>query len=242
MTAKFAITAAVALSSLLLAAQPAKAEMKYFQDPAYQRINKDDPNPMEDLLDLADQGDTRAQYILGDLYGKGKGGLGKNTVKSRYWFETSARGGYSMAFIRLAAIAKRNHDYVSAYQWYTLDINSSHGDERKWSMSARDQLVQDTKMDKKTIKLATQASDDWVTKAKKLLKDQLAREKAARDYAEAHPKPDLEYLTTADATEAAAQSGGVKVNHPAGAKDAAPQKQQSQQQQPSNQQETHYND
>jgi len=241
MTKTLTAIAAVLTLSALLATAPAKAEIKYFQDPAYQQINKDDPNPMEDLIDLADQGDSRAQYILGDLYGKGKGGLGKNTVKSRYWFETSARGGYSMAFIRLAAIAKRNRDYISAYQWYTLDINSSHGDERKWSTSARDQLVQDAKMDKKTIKIALQASDDWVTKSKKLLKDQLAREKSARDYAEAHPKPDLEYLTTADATEASAESGGVKVNH-ANSKGGSPAPQKQAPSQSTKQQETHYND
>jgi TPR repeat protein len=95
---------------------------------------------MDDLVKLAEQGDVRAQYILGDMYGKGKGGLGRNLVKSRYWFESAALRGYDPAFTRLAALAKRQKDPVEAYKWYTLGISHTSGKLSRWSKKARENL------------------------------------------------------------------------------------------------------
>ncbi len=233
-------TSAVLFTALLLLATPAAAAgIQYFEDPPYQQINKDDPNPMEDVIGLADQGDQRAQYILGDLYGKGKGGLGKNQVKSRYWFERSARGGYTPAFIRLAAQAKRAHDYVAAAKWYTLDADHGGRDERKWSKDARADLVQSGKLKKTDVKLAAKAADEWLDDAPKLLKEQRAAEERARAYAEAHPQADLAYLDADNATDAAALSGGAKLPpKPKPTAKQAPEKAPA----PAPKQEKHYND
>lgn len=168
----------------LCAAAPARAAtgLKYYQDPTYQKINPAEPHPMADLESLAAQGDARAEYILGDLYGKGQGGLGKNRVKARYWFEVSARNGYKMAFIRLAALAKRAKDPVSAYKWYTLgkDAASWRSDEYEWCDSARDAVAQKYKMSAAQIAAAKTAAGDWKDRREDAMRRLEKREAEAR--------------------------------------------------------------
>jgi len=177
------LTTLTALACLTLLALPmaAKADLKFFEDPAYQQINKDDPNPMQDMIDLANQGDPRAQFILGDLYSKGQGGLGRNRVKGRYWFETAARNGYTMAFIRLAAQSKRAHDVDSTYKWYALAATYGTASEQAWSKDQLNQLVQSAKLTKKDIKEDDLLVKDWLQKSVGLLKEQKAREAHARE-------------------------------------------------------------
>ena len=150
----------------LLAAAPADAAgIKYFEDPVYQKLAPDDHLPMEDMMMLADDGDVRAMYILGDLFSKGKGGFPKNMTKAREWFETSARNGYAFSFIRLAALEKRERNFVTAYQWYTLAITHCDGDDRKWADKARDKLVEDAKLSEDDIKAAKTGSRQWQEQA-----------------------------------------------------------------------------
>lgn len=159
------------------------AGVRYYEDPVYKQLAPEDPHPMEDLVNLADQGDTRAQFIIADLYGKGKGGLGKNQVKSRYWFETAARKGYTMAFIRLAAMAKRNKDYVAAYKWYSLSMDDGTSRERKWSDKAREKLVKDAKMSKDDIRSAREDMNAWKSKRQDALAEEREHAQAAREAA-----------------------------------------------------------
>ena len=168
---------------LSLAPPAQAATIRYYEDPPYQPINKEDPHPMADLVALAEQGDGRAQFILGDLYGKGKGGLGKNQVKARYWLETAARNGYTMSFIRLAAMAKRARDYTAAYKWYSLSVDNGTSKERRWSSKARELLSKDGRISKDDQREAREAINDWLKKREKVLaedheKARLAREKA----------------------------------------------------------------
>ncbi len=167
-----------------LAAPAAATTIRYYEDPVYQPINKDDPHPMADLVTLAEQGDGRAQYILGDLYGKGKGGLGKNQVKARYWLETAARNGYTMSFIRLAAMAKRARDYVAAYKWYSLSIDNGSSKERRWSQKARELLSKDGKFSKDDQREGREAVNDWLKKREKVLAEDRERARLAREKAE----------------------------------------------------------
>jgi TPR repeat protein len=159
------------------------AGVRYYEDPVYKQLAPEDPHPMEDLVNLADQGDTRAQFIIADLYGKGKGGLAKNQVKSRYWFETAARKGYTMAFIRLAAMAKRNKDYVGAYKWYSLSMDDGTSRERKWSDKAREKLVKDAKLSKDDIRSAREDMNDWKSKRQQALAEEREHAQAAREAA-----------------------------------------------------------
>ena len=103
---------------------PAQASsVTYKSDPVFAPINEVDQHPLQGLFDLAHEGDPRAQYILGDLFAKGKGGISKDQDKARLLFEHSAKGGTPQAFIRLAALAKVNKNYRDAYMWYHLSID-----------------------------------------------------------------------------------------------------------------------
>jgi TPR repeat protein len=149
------------IAALLFCAAPASAQIKHLSDPVYEKMAPEDPHPMEDLLLLGKEGDTRAQFILGDLYGKGKGGLPRSVKKSREWFEKSARGGYAQSFIRLAALEKRVKKPEDAYKWYTLAIETLPAAERRWPQRARDELVKEHGLTTAQIRAARQAAQEW---------------------------------------------------------------------------------
>lgn len=157
--------------------------LQYYPDPIYRKLNAEDVVPMQDIIDMATQGDVRAQFIMGDLYSKGKGGLAKNIAESRRWFETSAIHGYYNSFIRLAAMAKNDGNPEEAWQWYTLAINGfDSGPERAYSIQARDALVEEEKMTREDIRNARKAMREWEDKRD----DQLRAERdAAREAARA---------------------------------------------------------
>lgn len=165
---------------LLMMTTSVQAEgIRYYSDPVYQKMAPEDEHPMDDLVTLAEQGDVRAQYILGDMYGKGKGGLARNLVKSRYWFESAALRGYDPAFIRLAALAKRQKDTVEAYKWYTLAISHAGGKLSKWARRARDNLkISGSQQDE-----AKHAAREWDGRQAENKRALSSKEKQAREAA-----------------------------------------------------------
>jgi len=151
-----------ALLTTALAVPPAQAEkIKYIPDPPYQTMADEDPHPMDDMKALAKEGDLRAQFILGDLYSKGKGALKKDPRQARYWFENSAYHGYGFSFIRLAALDKREKKPEEAYKWYTLCMEKLGGDERKWCDKSRDELAKSAKMTREQVKSAKKKAASW---------------------------------------------------------------------------------
>lgn len=155
----------------LLMATPVRAEeITYFEDPIYEKLNAEDHHPMEDMILLAEAGDTRAQFILGDLFAKGKGGLGKSEKKAREWFDMAARQGNHYAFIRLAALAKHKGDWVEAYQWYDLAVDEmTYGPDRDWAKAQREKLKTSGKVSKEDIDKAEDMADTWKSEARKKL-------------------------------------------------------------------------
>lgn len=158
--------------ALLLPALPAGAALVYYPDPAYKRLNDDDPQPMEEMLELAGQGDARAQFILGDMYQKGKGGLNKDLKESRRWFEESAMHDYGQAFVRLAAQAKRAKNWTEAWQWYALAISALDGRERDFAIKAREDLVESAQLSRDDLTLARKGVSDWKDKRDQHLHDE----------------------------------------------------------------------
>ena len=191
------------------------ATIRYYEDPVYKPLAAEDPHPMEDLVNLAEQGNARAQYILGDLYGKGKGGLGKNRVKARYWFETSARGGYTMAFIRLAAMAKREKDYIAAYKWYSLSADNGVGRERKWAQKSRELLAKDKKLSRDDIREAREAVNNWVRERETARAEDRERAKEAREQAQedGDTETETEKITGKSATQEQKKFKYIKKEH-----------------------------
>ena len=162
MIARYFLGTVICIGLATAAAVPAQADLKYYPDPAYKRLNSDDPQPMEEMVELANQGDTRAMFILGDMYEKGKGGLAKDLNLSKHWFEESAIHGYNQSFIRLAAMAKHDNNPVEAWQWYTLAIDSfDYGDTQQYAIRARKELTDGAKLSSDDTDKARKAMSDW---------------------------------------------------------------------------------
>jgi Sel1 repeat len=193
--------------ALMIAATPALAEnaamMKYQEDPVYKSIAPDDPHPMEDMIKLANECDARAQYILGDLYAKGKGGLPKNAKKGAEWFEKAARGGYPQAFVRLGALSKRAEDYAGAYKWYMLGAEYAPGAWRTQAQKSADALAERGAIDRDGIFEARKDVNLWKSEVREKAEAKAraereqqraeaekarAEEKAAREKAKADAK------------------------------------------------------
>jgi hypothetical protein len=165
---------------LLSCIAPAFAGMQYIPDPVYQSFDPADTSPMQDMLDLANGGDVRAQYILGDLYAKGKGGLAKNEKEGARWFEIAAKNGYFEAFIRLAALAKRQKNPVEAYKWYILAMHyMDYGPWRSYAAKAQNELEQNAKLTPADYDEAHKAASQWREAQRSAAEEEKAREAAA---------------------------------------------------------------
>lgn len=206
----------VALFCLSFAAVADAAGIHYFEDPVYVKINKDDEHPMDDLITLAAEGDARAQFILGDLYSKGKGGLARNSVKARYWFEISARHGFTPAFVRLGALAKHNRDYIGACQWYKLDADHAEGKEGAWSKSEYQRISKS--LSRNALREAEDGAKAWLSAQKDAMHAILKNEETAR---QTLPPPDL---GDTPVKKDDAKKDGVEKDEKTAVKEETPQK------------------
>ena len=103
-------------------------------DPVFTPMYENAPHPLEELFFLARSGDGRAQFILADLYLKGKGGVSENRDAALSLLEHSAKNGEDAALARLGAIAEANDDKAKAYGWYTvLQRSSKDRSYKKWA-------------------------------------------------------------------------------------------------------------
>lgn len=123
-------------------------------------------NPSKEFqvfLDLAKAGDSRAQFILGDIYAKGRSGLQQSDVKARKWFERAARQGYDPALVRLAALEKRVGDPVAAYKWYELALDRFNSDTKTYAFvkEAQRDLVREANLDGKQQGEARHLASLW---------------------------------------------------------------------------------
>ncbi len=142
------------------------ANIKYYKDPVYKKLASEDHHPMDELANLAEAGDVRAQFIMADLYSKGKGGLPLDMIAAKKWFEKAAIHGYHHSFIRLAVLAKKEKKYLKAWEWYTLAIRSlNHNEKRKFVIDARVELVKKHKLSKIDIEKARKNVIKWETNA-----------------------------------------------------------------------------
>lgn len=163
----------------------AKKSLIYYDDPVYKQIAEGDEHPMSDLLHLADKGDTRAQFILGDLYAKGKGGLVRDEKKGAHWFEESAKNGYGPSFIRLAALAKRRNDPIAAWSWYDLGSSYAEGRDARYASRARDALEKKAGLSTEDISAARKLSAEFRRAREEAEEKREAAARAQREEAEA---------------------------------------------------------
>ena len=116
------------------------AETTDFSDLSYDcwelwMVTQDDTAPMTDrdgaaaqLISKAEGGDPGVQYLVGKLYQNGPV-LIPDGVEARYWFDQSARQGYTPAQYELGKLLLSNdpevHDPVLGVQW--LEYATHHG-------------------------------------------------------------------------------------------------------------------
>lgn len=155
--------AVMALAAVLC--MPAQAEARtiaHQEDPPYKTLGPEDPHPMAELLHMAEENDVRAQFIVADLYYKGKGGLSKNKNKGKYWFERAAKLGYPHSFVRLAAIAKEEQRDIDAYKWYLLgEERARDGAMRSYIQSAMKDIRTTRNLSREDIKVAEKHASEW---------------------------------------------------------------------------------
>jgi len=139
-------------------------QISFFSDPVFVASHPDALHPLQDLIDLKNNGDARAQFILADLYSKGKGGFIKDPNQAKILFEKSARQGFKHGFIRLAALCKKDNSFKEAYKWYSLAIDAyPYGETRSFLVRARNQLSRDFEMSKRDIRDAKRSVKKWLT-------------------------------------------------------------------------------
>lgn len=195
----------------LLAPAAAHADLKYFPDPAYKRLNDDDPPPMSEMVDLAKDGDARAMFILGDMSEKGKGGLPQDRKLAYRWFEESAMHDYPQSFIRLAAMAKHDKNPKDAWKWYTLAIDGfDAGAAKDYCVQARKDLEASAKLTQDDLDQAHAAVNEWKNDRDKHLheeeeadakKEQDKKDQADKDAQVAKDKADKEQAAKDKADE-----------------------------------------
>ncbi|TVQ83053.1 MAG: hypothetical protein EA357_07595 [Micavibrio sp.] len=155
------VVSAVALPSAAFAAKQQR-QIPYFSDPVYEPLYEDAEHPLDMLIELAEDGDARAQFIMGDLYAKGKGGFPKDEEQAQHWFEESARNDYLHGFIRLAAMAERRGDMGEAYQWYSLGESRARRSDSARHLYMEERLAAlKEKLQRDEIREAERNARDW---------------------------------------------------------------------------------
>lgn len=184
------------LAAFFLALLPtaSMAEMKYYPDPVYKKLAPEDSFPMEEVMNLAAAGDARAEFIVGDLYAKEKGGLSKDPAKAGEWFEKAALHGNNQAFLRLAALAKRADKPIEAWQWYTLALASRlSADTEKFAVRARNELIEKSELTSEDLREGRAGVNEWREKRSEAIRAERAA--AADAMPEITPHSEAQHFT-----------------------------------------------
>lgn len=138
--------------------------IRYFSDPIHPSVNDNfQGHPLAHLKSLAeDKNDARAQFMMGDMLAKGKGGFAKDEGAASLFFQQSGKGGNPYAFIRLAAMAEKQHQMLEAYQWYSIGVDYfPKGENRLYMIRQKNQLSRDHKFTNSEIRKIKQNIKIW---------------------------------------------------------------------------------
>jgi len=142
---------------LLLFAAPAFAE----EEAALPSPRSATTSGPQDLIDLAEDGNVMAQFILGDIFSKGKAGVDKDLDVAQAWFTRAAASDHRFAMIRLAAVYKAKGEHVQAYKWYDLALDRFEDEEtpHAYLENRQDELTK--KMTEEEIDQAEDLARKW---------------------------------------------------------------------------------
>ena len=112
---------------------------------------------------LAERGDARAQYFLGELYEQGRG-VERDHRQAARWYERAANQGEARAQNALGILAIRGlgipRDPVEAYKWFALAAGLGNG------FAARNLQKLAGMLSDQQIARGEQAAAAWSTQAK----------------------------------------------------------------------------
>ena len=90
---------------------------------------------------FAEQGDAKAQYNLGIMYGYGRG-VPQDNKEAVKWYRKAAEQGLAIAQYNLGIMYENGHgvpqDYVLAYKWFSLSVPRFQGKYHEEAVRNRD--------------------------------------------------------------------------------------------------------
>jgi localization factor PodJL len=117
--------AAVAVSPDNAAALPGSAAAESAYQDALKKLNADEPDAVDAMLEAANQGSPAAQYDLSRIYKDGGHGVQPNPAQARKWVERSALAGFASAM----------HD-LGLYYWEGVGGPKNPGAAIQWFTKA----------------------------------------------------------------------------------------------------------
>jgi TPR repeat protein len=123
---------AIFVSILLILSSAASVAAGPFEDAREAHYKRDYATVIRLLRPLADQGNARAQTILGSMYEYGEG-VPKDYSEARVWFKKAADQGSSEAQFQLG------FTYVNPVVAYNLGAAKNYNEARIWFRKAADQ-------------------------------------------------------------------------------------------------------
>jgi uncharacterized protein len=119
------------------------------------------------LRERAAQGDPDAQFTLAKNYEAGRGGLAKDYVQAKYWYQQAADQGDPFAQASLALLYRFGkgvpQDYVQSYMWFQLAVDRLSGPDQQSIIELRDAAA--AKMTPEQIMDARRLATAWKPKS-----------------------------------------------------------------------------
>jgi hypothetical protein len=130
---------------------------------AYQRGNY--ATALRHLRPLADQGDARAQSILGLMYAEGQG-VPQDSAEAVTWYRVAADYGHAPPQYNLGLSYANgegvSQDYVSAHMWFNLAAaHFPASDTRNHDLAVRNRNLVASKMTREQVAEAQNLAREW---------------------------------------------------------------------------------
>ncbi len=129
-------------------------------------LGGDDASALQECKPLAEQGDAKAQYILGRMYDLGEG-VPQDYAEAAKWYRKAAEQGDAKAQFALGAMYSYGRgvpqDYVQAHKWYNLAA-SRYAPESDRDRAVKNRDILAAKMTPAQIAEAQQLAREWKEK------------------------------------------------------------------------------
>jgi TPR repeat protein len=129
--------------------------------------NKDYKKALEILKPLAEQGEAKAQVILGEMYLSGKG-VPQDDKQAVKWWRLAAEQGEAAGQSTLGLMYRYGQgvpqDYVLAHMWFNLCGSSGHKDREILKQCVRNRKKVEKRMTPSQLEKAQEMARNWKPK------------------------------------------------------------------------------